>query len=519
MTSSSLKLSNQLLVGEVLKRASHRSPNQEAFVFNDQRITYRELDNRATNLAGWLQEQGVNQNDKVGFMLKNSIAFSEITFGTALSGGVAVPINFRLTGDEVAYILQDSDAKIVFIDDDYADLILSIKDQLPLVEKIVVIGNNDHPTDLIDYESIFTQKSNYLPCESLTDDDAGFIMYTSGTTGKPKGAVLSHKSLHINAMNIIAEGRSRYGESNLLAPPQFHIAGLLLTIKSVLTSGKTVLLQEFDPLKIVEIIEKEKINFMFLVPAMWNFLFQVPNISDFDLSSIKICATGAAISPVELKKRILKHFNNTILVDHFGQSETTATTTCLVGEDALRKPESIGRPFMNVEVRVVDENMNDVAIGEVGEIVYRGPTVMKEYYKNQEATKAAFQGGWFRSGDLVKMDEEGFIYVVDRKSDMIISGGENIYPAEVEEVLYQMPEILECAVFGSEDPQWGERVTAAVVVKPDHDLTEEEVIAYCEQHLANYKKPRSVEFLQKLPRNTAGKVLKYKLRENVVKEN
>src|SRR5699024_2653834 len=250
------------------------------------------------------------------------------------------------------------------------------------------------------------------------------------------------------------------GESNILVAPQFHIAGLVLTMKGVLTTGTTVVLEEFNPVEILHVIEKEKINTIFLVPAMWNFLFQVPNIADYDLSSITTCATGAAISPVELKQTILKYFKNAMLFDHFGQSETTATTTCLVGADALRKPESVGRPFANVEVRIVDEEMNDVPVGEIGEIVYRSTTIMKEYYNNPDETAEAFRGGWFHSGDLVKADKEGFIYVVDRINDMIISGGENIYPAEIEAILYQMPEILECAVLGVPDDEWGERVIA-----------------------------------------------------------
>lgn len=518
MTSSSLNLSSKQLVGEILKRTSHKSPDSDAFIFNDNRITYKELDERATKIAGWLQSQGIKKNDKVGFMIKNSIAFSEVFFGVALSGGVSVPINFRLTANEVVYILEDSDSEIVIIDEEYTDMLISIKEKLPKLKKIIVIGNNEYPSELFSYESIINESINYLPCETLTENDTSFIMYTSGTTGKPKGAVLSHKNLHINAMNLIYTGHSRYGESNLLAPPQFHIAGLLLTIKSVLTGGKTILIQEFNPIKILEELEKEKINFIFLVPAMWNFLFQVPNISEYNLSSVQICATGAAITPVEIKKRILNHFDNAILVDHFGQTETTATATMLVGEEALEKPESVGRPVINMEIRVVDEDMNDVPTGGVGEIIYRGPSVMKEYYKNLEETKIAFRSGWFHSGDLVKMDNEGYIYMVDRQKDMIISGGENIYPAEVEEVLYQLPEILECAVYAAPDSKWGECVKATIVLKPDHVLKEEDVVQHCQKHLASYKKPRLVEFSKALPRNATGKVLKYKLRdENISK--
>jgi acyl-CoA synthetase (AMP-forming)/AMP-acid ligase II len=247
---------------------------------------------------------------------------------------------------------------------------------------------------------------------------------------------------------------------------------------------------------------------------MWNFLFQVPNIEAFDLSSVTRCTTGAAICPLELKKKIIRYFHNALLFEQFGQTETTSAAIVLFGEDSLRKTSSVGKPVITMEVRVVDEEMKDVPVGEIGEVVYRGPTVMKEYYKNPEATEDAFKGGWFHSGDLVKKDEEGFYYIIDRKKDMIISGGENIYPAELEEVLYTHSDILECAVVGIPDPEWGESVKVYVVLKPGRELSTEAVIDYCKQNLASYKKPKFVEFLEQLPRNAAGKVLKQVLRKN-----
>ncbi|RLL46859.1 long-chain-fatty-acid--CoA ligase [Oceanobacillus piezotolerans] len=519
MTSSSLNLSSQLLVGEMLKRATHKTPHAEAYVYQEQRVTFKEIDERSTKLAAWLQGKGIVKDDKVGFMLKNSMAFPEVAFGVALSGGVGVPINFRLGPSEIEYIVNNSDTKILIIDYDYVDIIRSIRDNLEKVEKVVVVGADNVPDDYIKYESIFDNEFTYQPCEVLADENPCFIVYTSGTTGRPKGAVLTHKNICLNLMNLLYDTKSTLGDSQLIVVPQFHIAGLLLTLFACLTSGKTVIQREFNPVDVLSTVESEGINVLFLVPAMWNFLFQVPNIDDYNLSSLKIASTGAAITPLEVKKRILETFNNAILFDNFGQSETTANTTSNSGEDALRKTESVGKPYINVEVRIVDENMNDVPIGEVGEIVYRGPTVMKEYYKNPEATKEAFEGGWFHSGDLVRMDEEGFIYVVDRKKNMLISGGENIYPAEVEEILYQMPQILECAVIGVPDKEWGESVKAIVVIKPEHTLTEEQVIEYCKKHLASYKKPKVVEFVEELPRNASGKVLKYVLQRESEKMN
>ena len=514
MTTSSLRLSKQNLLGELVKRAAHKTPDKEAFIFGDARMTYQQLDDRASHVAGWLQSQGINHDDKVGFVLKNGLPFVEIFFGVALSGGVGVPINFRLAADEMAYIIHHSDSKIVFIDYDYVEMIQSIRERIPQVEKVVVIGGH-RSSDMITYDSIFESKPVYVPCEQLSDEDAAMIVYTSGTTGKPKGAVLTHKNLYQNGLNMIWEFSMDTRFKQLIVAPMFHVAALSTLVNSSLVNGTSVIHRDFDPVAILETIDRERINAIFLVPAMWNFLLQVPNLQDYDLTSMEKCMTGASICPLELKKKIMNHFKNGKIYDIFGQTEMSPCTTCLHPEDSLRKTTSVGKPIINVEVRVVDDEMNDVPVGEVGEIVYRGPNLMKEYYKNPEATKEAFEGGWFHSGDLVRVDEEGFIYVVDRKKDMIISGGENIYPAEVEEVLYSHSDILETAVIGVPDQVWGERVKAFVVVKPGKSLSENDVISYCAGKLASYKKPKEVAFIDALPRNAAGKVLKRKLREFV----
>lgn len=514
LTTSLLSLSSQLLVGEMLKRAAHRGPNLEAFVFGDTRLTFKEMDERATHLAGWFQNQGIQRDEKVGFLLKNSLAFAEIFYASALSGGVGVPMNFRLASEEIAYIVNNSDTKILFIDGEFVDQILSVKDQLAKVEKIVVVGDTEIPSDFLHYDSIYQTEVTFTPPEGLTDNDAAMIAYTSGTTGRPKGAVLTHKNLCQNSMNLAWEGKAELYGKTLVAIPMFHIGGLGSLVSVCIMNGTIVIHRDFNPVEIFKTIEQEKISTLGLVPAMWIFLFQVPNYEKYDVSSITRCSVGAAIAPLELKKKILSSFKNATLIEQFGQTETTSITVVLYGDDALRKTASIGRPVINVEVRVVDDNMNDVPPGEIGEIVYRGPTVMKEYYKNPEATAEAFKGGWFHSGDLVRVDEEGYFYIVDRKKDMLISGGENIYPAEIEEVLYKHPDILECAVIGVPDPEWGEKVKVFVALKPGKSMTENDVISHCMKYLASYKKPKEVEFIDALPRNAAGKVLKQVLRKN-----
>ncbi|WP_462413706.1 acyl-CoA synthetase [Neobacillus sp. Marseille-QA0830] len=516
MTTSSLQMSRQLLVGELIRRVAHRTPHQEAFIYGDDRVTYLELEKRTLQLAVWLQQKGLQLGDKVGIIFKNNLAFVEVMFATAAAGCVSVPINFRLAKEEFVYILNHSDTKVLFIEEEYQDLIQSIRQQLPNVEQIVVVGQVKAP-EMIPYEQIYQTTTPYQTVDGhVEDDDACMICYTSGTTGKPKGAVLTHKNLLLSALNSVIDSKIEHGSKQLLNTPLFHIAGVSNLLISCLVGGLTVIQREFHPVAILETIHKEKINGLFMVPAMWNLVVHVPTIEDYDLTSVIRCSTGAAICPLEVKNKMMKYFPNGGIFDAFGQTEMSPTTTCLLPQDSIRKTNSVGKPAMNVELRIVDEQMNDVTVGEIGEIIYRGPTVMKEYYKNPEATEEAFRGGWFHSGDLVRQDDEGFIYVVDRSKDMIISGGENIYPAEIEAALHRHEAIFETAVVGVPDPQWGESVKAFVVLKPGKSLTEQEVIQHCQNHLASYKKPKYVEFLSELPRNTSGKILKRVLREHEV---
>ena len=505
----------QLLIGETLKAAAHSSPNRTAFVYGNEQLTFQQLLDRAGKLSGWLQEQGIQKDDKIGCIFKNGMAFVELYFGVTVNGAVFVPVNFRLTAGEMQYILDNADVKILFIEEEYLEIAREIVPKLPKVEKVIVVGSSDNfDTDSkwLSYETVFNAKAYYRETD-YTDDDDHMIIYTSGTTGKPKGAVLSHKNCYMNSLNSLYHSPSIRGTKMLLVTPLFHISGLCFLSQTCITEGTIYIHRDFNPVNILQTIQAEKINSIVLVPTMWNFLFQVPNIEDYDVSSVVKCGVGGAICPLELKKRILQVFKNGGIHEAFGQTEMSPTTTYLTGEDALRKTASVGKPSINVRVRIVDENMNDVPQGEVGEIIYRGPTMMKRYYNNPQATEEAFKGGWFHSGDLVQMDEEGYIYVIDRKNDMIISGGENIYPKEIEEVLYTHPDILEAAIVGIPDPNWGESVKAFVVMKPGKQLTEEEVIQYCGQHISSYKKPRFVEFINVLPRNASGKILKTELRK------
>jgi fatty-acyl-CoA synthase len=505
----------QLLVDEMLIRSARRFPNKIAIIDNEVRMTYQILQNRVSNLAGWFQSKGIKKGEKVSLLLYNSIEYTECFFALAKIGAVAVPINFRLQKLEFEYILANSDAKMLVAHHDFTSVIEQIRSNLPLLEDVVIVDEREekpHSYYAYDYHTIFDNAFN-PQLEELTDDDDFIIVYTSGTTGKPKGAVLSHKNVFMNAVNMVLECGLTKDEVQIITTPLFHIGGISALTMIMLVGGTSILHKKFDPEYILQTFDTEKVTYAFMVPSMWNMLLEVPNFIEYNVNSLRIICTAAASTPLELKKKLMKKFPNVGVFDTFGHTELSASTATLKASDSLLKTGSVGLPYSNVEVRVVDENMIDVQPGEVGEIIYRGPTTMKEYYKNPVATKEALRGGWLHSGDLVMVDQDGYLTVVDRKKDMIISGGENIYPKEIEEVLYTHPDILEVAVVGVPDEKWGETVKAFVVTRNGKSLTEQEVVDFCTERIARYKKPHYVEFINELPKNASGKILKTKLRD------
>ena len=509
--------SKQLVVGEVLARWARKTPNKEAFVFEDKRYTYHQFNQRVNRLANGLIGLGVKRGDKVALLFMNCMEIMECHFAVPKTGAVIVPLNFRFVGRELISQINQSDSKALIFEEMYQEVVDSIRPEIPAVKHYICAASKSLP-ETINYEELLQKSSPEEPPVPVDDDDPAYIMYTGGTTGRPKGAVLTHKGMFIDNVNILLEMDIDSSDKYLCVPPLFHLAAVCITQKFTWRGGTTVIMRRFVPEDVPKFIEKEKITYLYLVPSMWNSLSQVPNISDYDVSSLRLGGYGAAPMPAEVMDRVLKQFPGMRMNVYFGQTEMTACTTFLKTKDAIRKLGSVGERVDHVEFRIVDDNDKDVPIGQAGEAIYRGPTVMKEYYKMPEATAEAIRGGWFHSGDLVCEEEEGFIYVKGRKKDMIISGGENIYPEEIEEVLYAHPKVLEAAVIGVPDPEWGERVTAIVVLKPGETMTEEEIIEHCKQNLASYKKPKSVEFIDVLPRTPAGKVQKFALREKFKKK-
>ncbi|MCF8035227.1 MAG: AMP-binding protein, partial [Desulfarculaceae bacterium] len=415
---------------------------------------------------------------------------------------------------------NNSQTRLLIIESEFIGVIHPVAEEVSSVGEMILVGDPEDPRSG-PFEDLIEEGSPQRPPVYVDDEDEAFIVYTAGTTGKPKGALLTHKNLISNSLDIIHENNQsqpRHPDLPLLEPkiltvaPLFHVAGLINIIRTMM-ERKTIVLKDFDPVEILKTIEAEKITYIFLVPTMWRILLGHPQFADYDVSSIRVAGFGADVIENALKQRILEHFPNASLFEAFGQTEMSATTTFMKHQDTLRKEGSVGLPLRMVSLRLVDFQMRDVAVGEVGEVVYQGPGMFKGYYNDPEETAKAFEGGWFHSGDLARRDEDGFLTIVDRKKDMILSGGENIYCAEIEQALLKHPEVLEAAVIGVPDPKWGQSVKAYVVVSPDSAASPEALIDFCTQHLARFKRPKQVEFMDALPRSATGKILKKVLRE------
>ncbi|UGT55106.1 long-chain-fatty-acid--CoA ligase [Nocardia asteroides] len=506
-----------MTMSDVLARHARKTPDQVAVRFLGESHTYSELDGSVNRLANALLERGVRRGDRIAVLTLNNPETVEAFHASARIGATTVPVNFRLVADEMAYILNDSEASVIIVDEALAPVAATACAQVPSLRHGIVIGSA-RETGMVweSYDHVLSTSSAAEVRIEVDEDSPALIMYTSGTTGRPKGAVLTHYNLAMHTASLLIHlAWPRDFRVWLAATPLFHIAGVAAVLPA-LFRGDTVVISRmgaFDAGQIIELLEHERVNVCTFVPAQWQMICDFRDIDKHDLSALRSAAWGAAPATPALLHKIMEVFPGVMLYSMFGQTETSPVTTVLMGEDALRKVGSIGTPLLNVEVRIVDVEMNDVTVGEVGEIVYRAPTVMKEYWNNPSATAAAFEGGWFHSGDLVRRDEEGYIYVVDRLKDMIISGGENVYCAEVENVVADHPKVAEVAVIGVPDDRWGEVALAVVVPRNlDDPLSVEELDRWCRARLAVYKRPKRLTTVDVLPRNASGKVLKTDLR-------
>lgn len=495
-----------------LARHALMQPGATALRHTGHTTTWAELHHRVNRLADALSRRGVGFGDRVMILMLNRPEFVEAALAANQLGAIAVPVNFRLTPPELAFLVQDCEAAVIVTESVLATVATAVRDLAPSLSTVIVAGA---PTDgdVLGYDDLIAEEGRPHDPVDIPNDSAALIMYTSGTTGRPKGAVLTHANLAGQATTAVyTAGADINHDVGFIGVPLFHIAGIGNMLPGLLLGTATVIhpLGGFDPGELLDVLEAEKVTAIFLVPAQWQAVCAAQQAKPRAVR-LRAMSWGAAPASDALLRQMSDTFPDTKILAAFGQTEMSPVTCMLLGEDAIRKRGSVGKVIPTVAARVVDESMNDVPVGDVGEIVYRAPTLMAGYWNNQQATAEAFAGGWFHSGDLVRMDDEGYVWVVDRKKDMIISGGENIYCAEVENALADHPAIIEVAVIGRAHPKWGE-VPVAVAAISALELKLEHLEEFLNERLARYKHPKGLEIVEALPRNPAGKVLKTELR-------
>lgn len=502
-------------VADITRVHATERPGAVALVYQGRETTYRELDERASRVANGLIAAGLGPQARVAYLDKNSDRFFEVLFGAAKANQVMVAVNWRLAPPEVAYVINDAQAEALFVGQDFFPVIEKVLPELRTVKKVIAIDAPhegwEHYPDWRDAQPADDPRVPVAP------DDVAIQMYTSGTTGHPKGAQLTNSNFFALLPTATAEWGPRWTSEdvNLVCMPLFHIAGSGWGIVGLYAGAKDIVLRDVIPTEILAAIPRYGVTRAIFVPAVLLFLLQTPGVQETDFSTLQFIAYGASPIPLDLLRNSLATFKCNF-GQLYGLTETTGAITYLPPEDhdpnGNPRMRSCGRPIAGVEIRVVDPNGNDVPIGEVGEIICRTKQVMKGYWNLPGETAKAIRDGWFYTGDAGYLDADGYLYIHDRVKDMIVSGGENVYPAEVESALFGHPAVADVAVIGVPDEKWGEAVKAIVVKKPGAEVTPEELIAFARERIAGYKVPKSVDFAEALPRNPSGKILKRELR-------
>ena len=506
-------------VHDYLDYHAREHPEADFAVQGERRLTYRQAVAEANRVANAFVSAGLRAGDRVAILSKNSIEYCILYYGAFKAGVVLVPLNYRLAPTEWAYIINDAQAKMLIAAGQYVDAADAVRSELRTVEGLVAV-NAAAPAGWADYGQWVADRPATTPDRLIKDDDDIYQMYTSGTTGRPKGAVLTHSAVDANIAQFTVVWKPEPGQRGLIVAPVYH-AATAITVFLCVSWGFCLYIQEdFNPGEVVRALSEENIAATTLVPSMIQAcLVAVPDVAERRYDNLSRISYGASPIAEETLKRAIETFKCDF-GQGYGMTETTAILSYLYPEDHRRalteKPElllSAGRPLVGTEARVVDEDDNPVPNGVIGEIVARGPQLMRGYWNLPDESAEALRGGWFHTGDAGMMDDEGYIYIQDRVKDMIVSGGENIYPRVIEDVLFQHPAIADAAVIGVPDEQWGETVKAIVVLRQGATATEEEIIDFCRGKLGGFERPRSVAFVEELPRNPTGKVLKRELRE------
>ncbi|NOX62135.1 MAG: long-chain fatty acid--CoA ligase, partial [Chloroflexi bacterium] len=481
------------------------------------RLSYREMNARANRLANWLRSVGVSKGDRVGVLARDGVEHLDCFYACGKLGAIHTPFNWRLHWRELVQLMEQTTPKVLIFSHDFKDAvaqIMSAIEQTPAAIGHLLHLDGDGVSGSLHFESVL-QHSPTAPvtCEGLDKEDIACLLFTGGTTGLPKAAMISHRMIAWNIMNTVIHDIA-HDDVYLNVFPLFHTGGLFVYLSSQVALGNTtILLREFDPARVLELIERERVTVFAGVPTMYQMMTQARNWADADLSSLRFCTSGGAALPVPLVEKYAAE-KGVRFKQGFGMTEFGPGLFALAPEDAIRKAGSIGRPNFFIDARVVDDQNRPLGPNQVGELVLKGPSMCSGYFNQPDAFAEVLDDeGWFHTGDLVRYDEEWYFYVVDRKKDMFISGGENVYPAEIEQVLYKHPAVHMAAVIGVPDEKWGQVGKAIVALKPNATVTEAELLAFLKDHLARYKIPKSVVFVDALPLSGAGKILKTELRK------
>src|ERR1700723_546663 len=517
---STMRLLRQHTIGDMLRRTALRYPDKVGIGYRDITWTYKEFDDICNRLAAGLAELGVVAGDRVAILSRNSHGFAAFRYAIARLGAACVPINFMLNAEEVRFILQSSGAKILAIGSDLVTLGLAAASPETAVETTVWLPGDDPtaaPDGMISFDELLAdRKGAEIP--TLESGMLAQIIYTSGTESRPKGAMLTHEAVMWQYATCVIEAEIATGDVILHALPLCHCAQLDAFLGPAIYVGATnIITCQPRADVILPLIAEHRINSFFAPPSIWISLLRSPLLDTMDVSSLQKGYYGASIMPVEVLREIQQRLPGLRLWNLYGQTEMAPVATVLKPEDQIRKAGSAGKPGLNVETRIVNDQMEDAPVGEVGEIVHRSPQLLSGYFNEPDKSSAVVKGGWFHSGDLGTIDDEGYITIVDRKKDMIKTGGENVASGEVEEALYKLPQVSEVAVIGIPHPRWVEAVVAVIVVKAGQSLSEPEVLADSHAILAGFKTPKLIVCADALPKNPSGKLLKRQLRDDHAK--
>lgn len=504
-------------VGDWIRQWSAIKPNGTAIIANDVACSYRDLDKRINKLARALNGLGVNKGDRVAVLLHNCREYIEIFFSLAKLGAIIVPINWRLTVPEMSFIVHDSGTKGMIFEDEFADTVDAVKEKETLDFCIHCSPGTMEafvPKWAYGYEALLAPMDDDEPDleDRAGDTDPHIIMYTSGTTGVPKGAVLSHRKTFFNVLNsdIFFDLGTR--DRMIVTRPMFHSGGLIVDSAPVLYKGGTIIVKRrFRPVEILETVQKYRVTLMELPATVFQFMLNECNLDDYDLSSVRCCFTGGERISLDVLRSLAE--KGLVVSQIYGLTEAS-TVFWLPMEEAREKMGSVGHSIFHGKVRIVDEKGNAVKSGESGEVVVKGPIVMSGYWQRPDLTEEVIRDGWLHTGDIASMDEDGFVYIKDRKKDMYISGGENVYPAEIEKLLLSHPGVMEAAVIGVPDDKWGEVGKAFIVQRGDEKVVPDEILAFLKDRLAKYKMPRYIEIVGELPKTPSEKIRKYLLKKN-----